>query len=81
VLLDGKWKCRALVDSGSTTTMLSTGLLRLMGSLKDSMHATSFGFFGVGEEQLKFSGILYNLSVQLTDILKTVVPCAVYENT
>jgi hypothetical protein len=24
--------------------------LRLMGSLKDSMHATSFGFFGVGEE-------------------------------
>jgi hypothetical protein len=30
--------------------MLSTGLLRLMGSLKDSMHATSFGFFGVGEE-------------------------------
>jgi hypothetical protein len=30
---------------------------------------------------LKFSGIFYNMSVQLTDILKTVVPCAVYENT
>jgi hypothetical protein len=31
-------------------SLLSSGLLRFLGGLKDIMHATSFGFFGVGED-------------------------------
>ena len=35
LLLDGKYKCRAVIDSGSTTTLLSTGLLDKMPKLKE----------------------------------------------
>lgn len=34
LLVDGKYKCRAIIDSGSTTTLMSTGLLEKMPSLK-----------------------------------------------
>jgi hypothetical protein len=43
--------------------MISSGLLSLLSGLKNEMHATSFGFFGVGEEQLKFQGIFYKMSM------------------
>lgn len=49
MLLANKFKARALVDSGATSSMISTGLVDLM-KMRSSMHATSFSFFGVGEE-------------------------------
>lgn len=80
VLVDGRWKVRALVDSGATSSMLSTGLVSLL-EMKDKMHATSFSFYGVGEDQMKFAGMFYRLPLRLTDVLHTVSPLAVYENT
>lgn len=34
LLVNDKYKCRAVIDSGSTTTLMSTGLLEKMPSLK-----------------------------------------------
>jgi hypothetical protein len=48
--------------------------------MKDKMHATSFSFYGVGEDQMKFAGMFYRLPLRLTDVLHTVSPLAVYEN-
>lgn len=62
VLLANKYKVRALVDSGATSSMISTGLVDLM-KMRSAMHATSFSFFGVGEELMKFAGIFYKFQV------------------
>jgi hypothetical protein len=63
LLLDGKYKCRAVIDSGSTTTLLSTGLLDKMPKLKEQLKPTSMGFYGVGEEKLVYNGMLYELEL------------------
>jgi hypothetical protein len=47
-VLVGGYKCRAMIDSGSTTTMISTGLLSKMPGMKEKVKPTSFTFFGVG---------------------------------
>ena len=62
-MLLGGYKCRAMIDSGSTTTMISTGLLDLMPELKAALKPTTYTFFGVGEQRLKYAGILYNLKM------------------
>ena len=62
VLLAGKFKVRALIDSGATSSMISTGLVDLM-KMRDKMHATSFSFYGIGEEQMKFAGMFYRLDL------------------
>ena len=74
------YKCRAIMDSGCTSTMLSTGLLEQMPDLKDQIKPTSFAFFGVGENRMKFVGMLYKVTMQLAQNLKCVVTAAVYEN-
>ena len=51
-LLVNGYKCRAIVDSGCTSTMMSTGLVDLMPELKPLAKPTSFAFFGVGENKL-----------------------------
>lgn len=48
-LVGGAYKVRAVVDSGSTTTLMSTGLLAKMPGLKNKLKPTSLGFYGVGE--------------------------------
>ena len=55
------YKVRAMVDSGSTTTMISTGLLDLMPQLKAKMKPTSFTFMGVGENRMNYAGMLYDV--------------------
>lgn len=62
-LLAGTYKVRAMVDSGSTTTLLSSGLLERMPALAKELKPTSMGFFGVGEQKLSYDGMLYDLEV------------------
>jgi hypothetical protein len=51
-----------MIDSGATSSMISTGLVELMG-LKNKIHPTSFSFYGVGEESMKFAGMFNRLPV------------------
>ena len=51
VLVNG-YKCRAIVDSGCTTTMISSGLIDLMPNVKATVSPTNLGFFGVGESMM-----------------------------
>ena len=44
------------------------------------MKPTSFGFFGVGEDRLKFIGMVYNLPLQIAQNIKCEVTVAVHEN-
>ena len=60
VVVDG-YKCRAMVDSGSTTTMISTGLIEMMPELKARIKPTSYTFMGVGEERMTYTGMLYGV--------------------
>jgi hypothetical protein len=60
-MIVGGYKVRAMIDSGSTTTMISTGLLDLMPSLKAKMKPTSYTFMGVGENRMSYAGILYDV--------------------
>lgn len=80
MLLDDKRECSTLFDSGSTSTILNAGLLHLMVSLKDKMHAASSGFYVIGEGQLNFSGMIYNMSISLPDVLKAIMACVVHKN-
>ena len=63
VLLGGMFKVRAMVDSGSTTTVISSGLLSECWSLKELMTPTNLGFRGVGDASSKYNGILKNLEL------------------
>lgn len=42
--------------------MISISLFELMG-LNNKIHPTSFSFYGVGEESMKFAGMVHGLSV------------------
>ena len=53
-------RCAAILDSGSTTTLLFGGMLDLMPALKSLLKPTSLGFFGVAEDKLKYDGMLYD---------------------
>jgi hypothetical protein len=53
-VLVGGYKCRGMIDSGSTVTMISTGLLERIPELKAKMKPTTFTFFGVGENSMKY---------------------------
>ena len=45
VCVDGRYKLRAVVDTGSTSTIMSSGLFRLLDKLE--LIPTSTGFKGV----------------------------------
>ena len=47
MLLENKYKTRALLDSGSSTTVLTTGLLAHMPDLKKKLRKTSLTYSGV----------------------------------
>ena len=63
VLIGTKYKARAIIDSGSTTTLLSTGLLDKMPDLKEKMKPISLGFYGVGEKKMEYAGMIYELDL------------------
>lgn len=63
VLVGAKYKVRAVIDSGSTTTLLSTGMLDKMPELKKKMKPTSLGFYGVGEKKMEYAGIIYEIDL------------------
>lgn len=48
----GGYKVRAMIDSGSTTTMISTGLLDILPGVKQMVKPTSYTFMGVGENRM-----------------------------
>lgn len=74
VLVDGRFKLRAIIDTGSTTTIMSSGLYRLLDKL--DLVPTSTGFRGVnGRDQ--YDGILEQLPLQFTDKLKIKINVAV----
>ena len=68
VLVNERFKVRAFVDSGATTTLISTGLLKMM-TTGITVHPSSFTFFGVGPDAMKFSGVAYGVSLRLCDSL------------
>jgi hypothetical protein len=55
------------VDSGATTTLISTGLLNMMKGI--TVHPSSFTFFGVGPEAMKFAGVAYGVPLRFCDSL------------
>jgi hypothetical protein len=61
ILVANKYKVRAMVDSGSTVTLMSSGLFKQLTALKDQLKPTSLGFYGVGKERLQYDGILYEV--------------------
>lgn len=63
VLVAGKYKVRAMVDSGATVTMMSSALFKKMTALSGHLKPTTLGFFGVGEQRMKYEGILYELGL------------------
>ena len=71
---------RAMVDSGSTTTLISSGLMDKMPELRKQLKPTSLGFYGVGEEKLTYEGMLYELEIQVADSLKVQATVAVFTN-
>ena len=61
VLVGGKYKVRAMVDSGSTVTLMSSALFKKMSALQGALKPTTLGFYSVGDQKLKYEGILYEL--------------------
>jgi hypothetical protein len=59
MVMDG-YKVHAIIDSGSTRTMIGTELLDLMPQLKVKMKPTLFTFMGVGENRMTYGGMLYD---------------------
>ncbi len=76
VLVNEAYKVRAIVDSGATTTLISTGLLDFMTGMK--LHPSTLGFFGVGPQKLRFAGILYDVPLRFNDALAVVENIGVY---
>lgn len=49
---DNRYKVRAVVDSGSTGTLISDCLLKKLPALQKLMKPTSLGFWGVGNGRM-----------------------------
>lgn len=54
---------RAIVDSSSTMTLTSSGLLEKMLALKGQIKPTSLGFYGVREQSIIYSVMMYHLDL------------------
>ena len=67
MLVNDKYKVRAFVDSGATTTLISTGLLDMMKGI--IVHPSSFTFFGVRPDAMKFAGVAYGVPLRFCDSL------------
>lgn len=74
VRLGGDKKIRAVLDTGSTNTIMSHACAKLLNL---SMKPTSFGFSGVSQGKEQYKGIVQDLEVQLSDSLATKINVAV----
>lgn len=79
VLLAGTYKVRVLCDTGSTTTVMSSGLLDECWSLKEMVTPTNLGYKGVGPSG-NYVGILKGIEIQIGEGLTTKEHVAVIEN-
>lgn len=80
VVIGGQYKVRAIIDSGSTNTILSSGLMKEMKELQVTMKPTSQTFLGVAEQRLSYAGILPSVSLQFADNIKVSAQVAVVDN-
>ncbi len=79
-LLEGKYKVRAIIDSGSTTTIISSGLAEKVKGLERKVHPTKLSFLGVNEATYNYCGLIRGLKMQLTPKIQVEVNAAVVEN-
>lgn len=80
VLFD-TYKVRAIVDTGSTTTIISKGLLDCMPETATKLQATSYTFRGVGGKSQQYEGMLPKVKFKLTDKLGVTLNVAVTPTT
>lgn len=80
VLAAEKYKCRAMLDTGSTTTLITTGLLKHMPALQDKVNKTSLTFSGVSQGGENYEGLIQDLVLQLANNIKLKVTAAVIPN-
>jgi hypothetical protein len=59
---------------------MSSALFKKMTKLSGQLKPTTLGFFGVGQERMKYDGILYEVQLQVCDNLKVKMTVAVYPN-
>ena len=65
VLINDKYKVRAVMDTGSTGTIISEGAYNLMNDIP--MQPTSAGFSGVLQGRDQYNGILEKLRLRFSD--------------
>lgn len=83
VLLNGEVKVRAMIDSGSTTTVISQGMLDKLPALKRRVKSTSLTYKGIDGEKGRlnyYNGIVEDVIIQLGDRLTTKLDVAISNN-
>ena len=70
---------RALLDSGSTHTLISRALVELMPEVKAKVVPTSMGFRQVGDQVGRYFGVLPGFHVQLDQNIGVEVNVAVVD--
>lgn len=61
--MGGKYKVRAIIDSASTSTIISDGLLKLIPDVKKLVVPTSLTFSGVVNGSAGYEGLIKGLSL------------------
>ena len=62
----GQYKVRAIIDTGSTSTLVSTALLAKLGAWQAKMKPTSQTYHGVDEQPRQYAGVIPDFPMQLT---------------
>lgn len=81
MLVGGKYKVRGIIDSGSTSTIISTALLEKMPEVYRRVLPTSLTYVGVNEERQHYHGLLQDLDLMMTPEITVRVVAAVVQNT
>ena len=79
-IVDGAYKVRAIVDSGSTTTILSSALVVLMPEVKRKMAPTSLTFSSANNGKDKYEGLIGGVTLQISPSIVVKVNAAVVKN-
>ena len=78
VLLGERFKFRAMIDSGATSTLISSGLYNMLTGFH--LHPSSFKFFGISPDAMQFTGIIYDMPIRFGDNLLVKEDVGVYEH-
>ena len=78
--MGNEYKIRAVMDTGSTTTIMSEGLFNELPNLKKHLQPTSFSFSGVSEGRDTYVGIIPNLQFHFSDKIMTEINVAIIPN-